>query len=148
MVDEFAALLRAYQERHHLSSNRLAVEIGVDPSYVIRIARAERPPPHRHLVLAMARGLHLSPFERNGFLLAAGHAPSSICQLGTWPPVLQAVCEVLISVELTVADQDAFSRIVCEIAERWLLAGRVDLRGRCGSIAERSSLPGATRSRP
>jgi hypothetical protein len=141
VAEDFATLLRTYRERVGLSANMLGQEVGVDPSYVHRLQVGLRVPPRRHIVEALARRLKLSLFERNRLLLAAGYAPASLVEIGAWTEVLQAVADVLTCGSLTAAEQDAFSQVVCAIAERWRAgAGPGMPRYRAGVIARNGRL--------
>lgn len=89
-ADSFAAQLRRYRDRLHLSSSQFARLVGCDPSYVARIEAGQRMPTAEY-VDVMVRSLRLSPFECNGLYLAARIAPPGIRQ---WTSLEQAVADV------------------------------------------------------
>lgn len=118
-ADAFPVLLRAFRERAGRSRNRLAHEVGVDPSYLTRIEQGSREPPRAHIVEGIARRLRLSLPERNRLLLAAGYAPASLVQLGRWDACLQAVSDVLNDSLLSEPERDEFRQLLCLLASRW-----------------------------
>jgi transcriptional regulator with XRE-family HTH domain len=117
--EEFPSLLRVYRERAGRSRNDLAREVGVDPSYVSRMELGEREPPRQHVVEDLARALRLSLMDRNRLLVAAGYAPLSVTQLGTWDEALQAVADVLTDARLTPEEREEFRLVVRLISARW-----------------------------
>lgn len=119
MRDDFASLLRSYRERSNRSRNNLAHEVGVDPSYLTRIEHGDREPPRQHIVEAVARALRLKIGERNRLLVAAGYAPLSVVQLGTWDDSLQAVADVLNDSRLSAEERQEFKDVVQLISARW-----------------------------
>jgi transcriptional regulator with XRE-family HTH domain len=119
MRDEFASLLRSFRERSNRSRNNLAHEVGVDPSYLTRIEHGDREPPRQHIVEAIARALRLSVADRNRLLVAAGYAPLSVVQLGTWDDTLQAVADVLNDSRLSAEERQQFKDVVQMISARW-----------------------------
>ncbi len=119
MRDDFASLLRTYRERAVRSRNNLAHEVGVDPSYLTRIEHGDREPPRQHIVEAISRALRLSVGDRNRLLVAAGYAPLSVVQLGTWDDTLQAVADVLNDSKLSTEERDQFKEVVQMISARW-----------------------------
>jgi transcriptional regulator with XRE-family HTH domain len=121
MREEFAPLLRSFRERAGRSRNNLAHEVGVDPSYLTRIEHGDREPPRLHIVEALARALRLSIGDRNRLLVAAGYAPLSVVQLGSWDDALQSVADVLTCVHLTPEERDQFRAVVKSISDRWLM---------------------------
>jgi transcriptional regulator with XRE-family HTH domain len=123
MRDDFPTLLRSFRERSNRSRNSLAHEVGVDPSYLTRIEHGDREPPRQHIVEALSRCLRLSIPERNRLLVAAGYAPMSVVQLGSWDNALQAVADVLNDMHLSPAERDEFRSVVQLISQRWTPAG-------------------------
>ena len=119
MRDDFASLLRSYRERSNRSRNNLAHEVGVDPSYLTRIEHGDREPPRQHIVEAIARALRLAVADRNRLLVAAGYAPLSVVQLGTWDDTLQAVADVLNDSRLSAEERQQFKDVVQMISARW-----------------------------
>src|SRR3954465_13566968 len=119
MRDEFPTLLRGFRERNKRSRNNLAHEVGVDPSYLTRIEHGDREPPRLHIVEALARALRLSIADRNRLLVAAGYAPLSVVQLGSWDDALQAVADVLTDIHLSPEERDQFRSVVQMISARW-----------------------------
>lgn len=73
-LDDFRAFLRAARKRSGLTTYAIANEVGIDPSYVLRMETGERPPANPALVQALARVLRLSNLERRQLLTLAGHA--------------------------------------------------------------------------
>lgn len=122
MREEFPTLLRSFRERAGRSRNNLAHEVGVDPSYLTRLEHADREPPRLHIVEALARALKLSVQDRNRLLVAAGYAPMSVVQLGTWDEALQAVADVLNDSQLTPQDREEYRAVVKVISARWRTA--------------------------
>ena|SRR5579871_6642773 len=116
---EFPALLRIYRQRLGCSRNSLAHEAGVDPSYLTRLEHGDRAPPRQYIVEAIARALRLSAPERSRLLVAAGYAPPSVMQLGTWDDALQAVADVLGDPHLSAISRADFRAVVCLLAARW-----------------------------
>lgn len=119
MREEFPTLLRSFRERASRSRNNLAHEVGVDPSYLTRIEHGDREPPRLHIVEALARALRLSIADRNRLLVAAGYAPLSVVQLGSWDDALQAVADVLTDIHLSPEERDQFRSVVQMISARW-----------------------------
>jgi transcriptional regulator with XRE-family HTH domain len=119
MRDDFASLLRTFRERAVRSRNNLAHEVGVDPSYLTRIEHGDREPPRQHIVEAISRALRLSVGDRNRLLVAAGYAPLSVVQLGTWDDALQAVADVLNDSKLSPEERQQFKDVVQMISARW-----------------------------
>ena len=115
----FADLLRTYRERANRSRNNLAHEVGVDPSYCTRIEHGDREPPRQHIVEAIARALRLSLGDRNRLLVAAGYAPLSVVQLGTWDDCLQDCADVLNDSRLSAEERQEFKDVVRMISARW-----------------------------
>lgn len=115
----FGQLLRFYRERAGKSRNALCHEVGCDPSYATRIEAGDREPPRQHFVEGFARALRLSLPERNRLLVAAGYAPLSVVQLGSWDDALQSVADVLNDIDLTDAERNEFRSVVQLIAARW-----------------------------
>jgi transcriptional regulator with XRE-family HTH domain len=131
MREDFPSLLRMYRERTGRSRNELAREVGVDPSYVSRMELGEREPPRQHVVEDLARALRLGILDRNRLLMAAGYAPMSLTQLGSWDEALQEVTDVLNDSRLTAEEREEFRQVVRLIAKRW--------RGRSGISPELAS---------
>lgn len=119
MREEFPTVLRSFRERAGRSRNNLAHEVGVDPSYLTRIEHGDREPPRLHIVEALARSLHLSISERNRLLVAAGYAPLSVIQLGSWDDALQAVADVLTDIHLSPDERAEYRSVVQSISARW-----------------------------
>lgn len=119
MREEFPSLLRSYREAAVRSRNNLAHEVGVDPSYLTRIEHGDREPPRQHIVEALARALRLSLPDRNRLLVAAGYAPLSVVQLGSWDDALQAVADVLNDISLSQEERNEFRSVVRLISARW-----------------------------
>ena len=124
MQEDFPSLLKGFRERATRSSNNLAYEVGVDPSYLTRIEHGDREPPRQHIVEAIARALRLSIPERNRLLVAAGYAPISIVQLGAWDDAFQAVADVLNDRNLSQEERDQFRSVVQLISARWQGVGQ------------------------
>lgn len=120
MRDEFPSLLRQFREGEGRSRNALAHEVGVDPSYLTRIEHGEREPPRQHIVEALSRALRLPLQQRNRLLVAAGYAPLSVVQLGSWDETLQAVADVLNDGRLSPEAREEFKSVVRVISARWL----------------------------
>lgn len=123
MSEDFLTLLRMFRERAGRSRNNLAHEVGVDPSYLTRIEHGDREPPRLHIVEALARALRLSMSDRNRLLVAAGYAPLSVVQLGSWDEALQAVADVLNDTQLSPEERDQFRSVVRIISARWRASG-------------------------
>jgi transcriptional regulator with XRE-family HTH domain len=71
----FSELLKKYRKRAKKSFNKLAIDIGVDPSYISRIEIGDRRPPKREIVIKLGRSLGLDATEIDDFLIAANYAP-------------------------------------------------------------------------
>ena len=123
MHEDFSTLLRMFRERAGRSRNNLANEVGVDPSYLTRIEHGDREPPRLHIVEGLARALRLSLTDRNRVLVAAGYAPLSVVQLGSWDDALQAVADVLNDTQLSPEERDQFRSVVRIISARWRSSG-------------------------
>ena len=119
MREDFPGLLRSFRESAGRSRNNLAHEVGVDPSYLTRIEHGDREPPRQHIVEALARALRLSLQDRNRLLVAAGYAPLSVVQLGSWDDALQAVADVLNDIRLSQEERNEFRSVVRLISARW-----------------------------
>ena len=91
----------------------------MDPSYLTRIEHGDREPPRQHIVEALARALRLSLQDRNRLLVAAGYAPLSVVQLGSWDDALQAVADVLNDIRLSQEERNEFRSVVRLISARW-----------------------------
>jgi hypothetical protein len=116
---EFGPLMRFYRERIGKSRNALCHEVGCDPSYGTRIEAGDREPPRQHLVEAFARGLRLTPQERDRLLVAGGYAPSVVVRMGEWDALLAEVSEVLTDPMLTPEERNEFRSVVQLISARW-----------------------------
>jgi hypothetical protein len=57
--------------------------------------------------------------EHNRLLVAAGYAPISLVQLGTWTDTLQAVIDVLNDREVSPDERAEFGKVVESIAAHW-----------------------------
>lgn len=123
MRDDFPTLLRSFRERAVRSRNALAHEVGVDPSYLTRIEHGDREPPRQHIVEALARALRLSIPERNRLLVAAGYAPMSVVQFGSWDDSLQSVADVLNDMHLSPDERNEFRGVIRSICNRWTKQG-------------------------
>ena len=119
MKGDFADLLVEFLARIGMSKHALALSIGVDSSYVVRLAHGDREPPRQHIVEAMARGLGLSLVDRNRFLLAAGHAPVSLTVLGDWDDDMQAYVDVRNDPFLSSEQKAEFCEIVRLLARQY-----------------------------
>lgn len=117
--ESFSLLVRSFRERDGRSRNALAHACGVDPSYLTRIESDDRNP-GRVLVEALARAMRLNLQEEGRLLVAAGWAPRSLTDLGTWPPALQAVLDVLNDSYLTMGEKQEFCDVLRLIASKWL----------------------------
>jgi transcriptional regulator with XRE-family HTH domain len=118
-VPDFALLLRCFRERADFSCNELARAVGVDPSYISRLERAEREPPRRRVVAAIAHALQLAAADQDRLLVSAGYAPAAIAALGQWDPTLQAVAEVLTDPQVPADALEQFRGVVAILAQRW-----------------------------
>lgn len=78
------SLFKYYRLRAKLTKNKLAHEVGVNPSYLTRISNGTRGAPRYDVLKAMARGLKLSNYETDKLLVSAGLAPDSVMGCG-WP---------------------------------------------------------------
>ena len=135
--DDFATLLKRYRERAKCSRNGLALQVAVDPSYLTRIENGQRDVPRQHIVEAIATGLRLTMIERNRLLVAAGYAPFSIVQLGTWDASLQEVVDVLNDRTISDAQRQEFRAIVIALAGQYRVwrngtAARLRVAGEVG----------------
>lgn len=115
----FADRLRAARERAGLSQSALARLAGIDASYLNRLERAEREPPKQPTAQALAAGLGLNNAEADELLVAAGHLPHAIAQLGPLDPTLRLVANVLTDAALAPDDQAEFRLIIGVLARRW-----------------------------
>lgn len=115
----FAGLLREIRARRGLSQSALARAAGIDPSYLNRIERAEREPPKRSVVEALARELDLSPDEADRLLVAAGHLPRALARLGPLDPTIRLVAGILADETIPLAERRELREIVGLIARRW-----------------------------
>jgi transcriptional regulator with XRE-family HTH domain len=104
--EAFPSTLQHFRQREGWSYNALAQEIGVDPSYVSRIARGDRERPRQPVVEALAEVMELTVPERNRLLLTAGYAPLS-------------VEEVLQHAELSPEERTQCQSVVQTIAATW-----------------------------
>jgi hypothetical protein len=55
--------------------------------------------------------------------VAAGYAPMSVVQLGSWDDALQAVADVLNDMHLSPDERDEFRSVVRLISQRWTKSG-------------------------
>ncbi len=117
--DDFPTLLRLYRERARRSRNELAKKVGVDPSYLTRAENGQRDAPRQHIIVAVARELNLSPYERNRLLASAGFIPLSVAQFGHWDETLQEVVDVLRDFTISQKERDEFSWMVKLLAQKW-----------------------------
>lgn len=117
--DGFGPVLRRFRVREGKSRNRIAHEVGCDPSYWTRLEEGDRSPPRLHIVEAMARALRLSLADRNRLLVAAGYTPLTVAQLGSWDDALQAVADVLTDPNLSAEERAEFRIVVQAIAGHW-----------------------------
>lgn len=81
-VPTFSDLVKEARESSNdgdgISRNKLAHEVGVDPSYLTRIEHGDREPPRAHVVGALARCLRLDSVKTIIFYFRAGYAPIQI----------------------------------------------------------------------
>jgi transcriptional regulator with XRE-family HTH domain len=130
--EAFARLLRDCRERAGLSQNALAGRIRRNPSYINRLESGERGRPTERVVLAIARGLGLSPADTDTLLLAAGFAPTWLRYLGGEDPTVQALAALLTDDRLddsTIVDARAvIETVIARFSGRVLPARRVARR--------------------
>jgi transcriptional regulator with XRE-family HTH domain len=119
-LSEFATLLRRHRERRGWSCNETARAVGVDPSYVSRLERAEREPPRRRVIEDLAQALQLTTADQDALLVSAGFTPASVALLGRWDPTLQAVATVLTDRAIPDADQARFRVVIEALVTEWL----------------------------
>ncbi len=120
-MDAFGSTLRRYRLRGGWSQNLLGSMASVDASYINRLERGDRPAPAREVALALARALTLAPEETDALLLAAGHIPSRLQQLGLADPTVALVVRILTDERLDTAARDDFRTVVEVIASRWVV---------------------------
>ena len=72
--EEFRALLKRHREARRWSQERLAAEAEMDHSLVSRLESGQRSAT-REAIGKLARGLELSPEEKDRLLIAAGYFP-------------------------------------------------------------------------
>lgn len=106
MAMNFGTELTRYRLRAGLAGSVVARSAGISAGYLSRIERAEREPPRRSIVVAMADCLHLNDQERDDLLRLAGFAPALIEDLA----------------QLAANDPDV-RRILVALVERPALAG-------------------------
>jgi transcriptional regulator with XRE-family HTH domain len=116
---EFGALLHALRQRAHLSQGALAKSAGIDPSYVNRLERGEREPPKREIVAALAAGLRLPPQEEDQLLVAAGHLPRALQELGPLDPTITMVADILADAQIPLDQRRQFRQQIALAALRW-----------------------------
>ena len=88
---EFGPLLAHFRERGKWSGNWLALQVGVNPSYLSRMEKGRRNGPSMPIVDALARVICRDAFEWNQLRVAAGLAP----KIAQWDATLQGVAEAL-----------------------------------------------------
>jgi len=116
---DFAELLRVARRRAGLSQSALARAVGIDASYLNRLERAEREPPRRSTVEALAGALGLGPDEADRLLVAAGRLPSALEKLGPLDPTVRLVAGILADECIPSAEREEFRQIVELVARRW-----------------------------
>lgn len=115
--DEFPALLNSFRANIGISRNRLAHDVGVDPSYLTRIEHGDREPPRLHILEALARRLRLEPDAVDRFYISAGYTPPSLQNIG-WNETLAVVAATL---NLLKGDDRAqYEFVINAISERFL----------------------------
>ncbi len=135
MDNEFGERLQQHRKAKGLSQNALAREVKVDPSYINRLERGEREPPHRELVARLAEALGLADGERQRLLLAAGHVPDWLLPLAADDATLMAVARLLADPRLSVAARADFRNVVETLVRNW---GRPSAAGRAAHATESS----------
>jgi len=116
---DFAELLRAARGRAGLSQSALARAVGIDASYLNRLERAEREPPRRPVVEALAGALGLGPEEADQLLVVAGYLPRALARLGPLDPTVRLVAGILADEGIPAAEREEFRQIVELVARRW-----------------------------
>jgi transcriptional regulator with XRE-family HTH domain len=113
---DFADLLREHRLRRGLSQHGLAAQMGTDASMVLRVERRERFPRDRGWVEAAAVALALSVDEADELLVAAGHVPAAVFQLGaSRDPLLVAVARTLTDPAISQADRDRYRAVLVDV---------------------------------
>lgn len=115
----FGALLRSYRKVRGLRCNALAREVGVDPSYISRLERAEREPPRRPIVERLCAALRLDRHRADHLLLAAGYAPASLLAPGVWGRALAALAARLADPALADHSRASLQDLLWTLAEYW-----------------------------
>ena len=87
--ERFGAVLFEFRTLANRSRNNLAYEVGVDPSYLTRIEHGDREAPREHIVVALARALRLTEYQRCRLMASAGYWP-----YGSLSPLLHGLIEV------------------------------------------------------
>lgn len=82
---KFGSLLRKFRKELGIPQKELAHIIGLDPSYLSRIEKGERTPPERSVVIEIANALELNEEKTDQLLIAAGHTPLTLFDLGFDP---------------------------------------------------------------
>lgn len=113
MGAEFGRLLASHRIRSQMSGSQLARAAGIDPSYVGRLERGQREPPHDTVLAALVRALCLTTDEQSALWRAAGRIP----RLDT---AIQAVERVLASPDVSEQDKAAFRQHI-EDAAQWIM---------------------------
>lgn len=116
--DSFSGMLRHYRRRAGLNLMALSALLGKNHSYMARIESGDRNPPKRDYVLLLADALRLSAVERSRFLVAAGHTPEGVDEIG-WDDCLQAVLDILTDPYLTARQRESFALLVRLAANGW-----------------------------
>jgi len=88
-IRSFPGLLADLREAHGWSQSRLAVEVGLDTSFICMLERGRRQPSVT-TVAALVKGLELTPGDASRLFVAAGLLPP-----GRWV-VLDSDADVLI----------------------------------------------------
>ena len=114
----FGQALRELRKARDLSQMELADIAGTSQRHVSFIELG-RSVPSRAMVLQIAESLGLTLSNRNRLLVAAGYAPLSVTQLGTWDEALQDVADVLTDARLTAEEREEFRTVVRLISQRW-----------------------------
>jgi len=123
----FSELLRKYRKRARKSFNKLAVDIGVDPSYINRIETGDRRPPNREIVIKLGKALSLSTSEIDDLLIAANYAPIYPEDImGNYPglkmieshPTLKLLAEIVQDGDIDQTDIELIDSIIRNIRDR------------------------------
>lgn len=117
--EDFGSLMAQYCRQRGYSNQRLAWEVGVDPSYFLRCRNGDRQPPSASIIAGIGRVLGLTHREIGRLMLAGGYAPPTLIAYGVWDDTLETIVGALADPLLEPDERDELATILRTVAGRY-----------------------------